>query len=123
MKKNMLVPVSVGIAILGCVLAVSANVTTGKIHQNLEQERYKRMLAEQDLLKADQTLQQMQTELSDSRRKIDTIQKIVNDGKSDNSSLRTQMDNLSKEKESLRQQVEQLQAQTIAPSTTSEKAN
>lgn len=111
MKKNMVVPVAVAVAIIGCVLAVSANVTTSKIHKNLDQERYKRFAAEQELLKANSALQEVQGELTESRQKIEGIQKIVSDGNSANSNLKNQLDALNKEKEALRQQLQQTQSE------------
>ena len=109
MKKNFSVPIAIGVAVIGCAVAVSANLNAGKAAKNLQQERYNRMLAEQDLLKANPTLQQMQAQLKDSQQKIDSIQRIVSDGKSTTSSLQGQVDTISKERDTLKQQIQQLQ--------------
>ena len=66
--KNMTLPVAVFVAIIGCVLAVSANVTTSKMHSDIEQERYKRLAAEEQLQKAMGMISQLKVQLTDSQR-------------------------------------------------------
>ncbi len=100
--------VSVAVAILGCLLAISASITTGKINRNLDQERYEKLLAQEQLQQANSRVKTLEAEVTDSRNKIESILKILNEGKSTTSNLESQLDNLTKENELLKQQIEQL---------------
>lgn len=108
--KNMTVPVAVGVAIIGCVLAVSANVTTSKIHKDLDQERYKRIIAEKELQKATNQIKQLERQLGDAESKVSSIRQIIEQGNSEVQNLQTQLEALSKEKSALRQQLKQFQS-------------
>lgn len=125
--KNMTLPVAVAVAIIGCVLAVSANVTTSKMHEDLDQERYKRMSAEKQLQKAHAAINRFKTELSDARNKIQGIQEILNVGQSARESLKGELESVSQEREALRKEreslmkkVEQLQKES-APQASQEE--
>ena len=107
--KNMSVPVAVFVAIVGCVLAVSANVTTSKIHQNLEQERQKRLAAEQELQKAQGSVGQLRGQLGEAQQKLKVIDDVINQGKSTTTNLKNQLDALASEKAALANQVKELQ--------------
>ena len=106
--KKMTLPVAVAVAIIGCVLAVSANVTTSKMNDNLDQERYQRMLVEKQFQKAQGTIKELQNELKASRAKIQSIEQILNQGESATADLKAQLEAVAKEKETLRQQIEAL---------------
>lgn len=105
--KNMIVPVSVAVAIVGCVLAVSANGTTSKIHQDLHQERYQRLLAEEQLNKSQMTVKSLQSELEETRDKLAGIKEILDKGQSD---LKSQINQMQQENQALMTQLQQMQA-------------
>ena len=109
--KNMSLPVAVFVAIVGCVLAVSANVTTSKMHRHLEQERYQRMLAESQLQKADNTIKALKKELSATQDKIAGITQILNQGQTAAENLKSQLKGMAQEKDSLSQEIQQLQSE------------
>ena len=110
--RNRVLPWAVGVAILGCVLAVSANVTTSKIHENLANERHLRMILEQQLQGASQKIQVLERHLAESQEKLGGIEAILNQGKDTTNDLRARLDSVTKEKERLAQQMVQLQNQT-----------
>jgi len=121
--NKMTLPVAVAVAIVGCVLAVSANVTTSKMHSDLEQERYKRMAAEQQIQKFRNIEMRYKAELRDTSDKIRKIKEILDAGKSKNKSLKGQLNSVSqerssllKEKEALMQRISKMQKE-VASST------
>ncbi len=107
--KSMTLPVAVAVAIIGCVLAVSANVTTSKMHQNLEKERYKRIVAEEQLQKAQATIKAMGAELKAAQAKIGSIEEILNLGASAKKDLEAKLKNVETEKQQMSTQIQQLQ--------------
>jgi septal ring factor EnvC (AmiA/AmiB activator) len=109
--KNITVPVAVAIAIVGCVLAVSASVNMSRLDQRLAQERYTRLAVEQKLQQAQKVIKQQAADLKDSQAKIGNIENILNQGKSTASDLKAQLDKQTKEKAALAQQLQQLQSQ------------
>jgi len=105
-KKTLTLPVAVGVAILGCVLAVSANVTTSKTIEDLKEERYKRMLAEEQLQKAKNDVTSLNTRLVETQNKIQGIEKILNQGRTEAQKLEQQLSAIQQEKATLMQQIE-----------------
>jgi septal ring factor EnvC (AmiA/AmiB activator) len=102
---NRALPVAVFVGILGCVLAVSANVTTSKIHENLDQERHARMLVEEQLQAATKDVKALSVQLNDSQKKISDIESILSQGKANTSELKSELDAVTKEKEDLANQL------------------
>jgi len=105
----MTLPVAVFVAIVGCVLAVSANVTTSNIHQDLEKERYKRLSAEEQLQKDQGLIVRLRKDLADSQQKLGAIDQVINQGKSATTTLQSQLEAVNNEKAVLMEQVQQLQ--------------
>lgn len=109
--KKMTLPIAVAVAIIGCVLAVSANVTTSQLSTKLENERAKRFMAEEALQKTQIEVKKLEGQLQDSQAKLSKIQEVFNQGQSKTTELSTQMKNLMQEREQLKAQVQQLQSQ------------
>ena len=109
--KNRVLPWAVGVAILGCVLAVSANVTTSKMHESLIRERHARLETEQYLQTAAAKIQSLQSQLAESQQKFDNIQAILNQGKTAANDLQSQLDKALQEKEILAQKMSELETQ------------
>ena len=107
--KNRVLPWAVGVAILGCVLAVSANVTTSKIHDNLNQERHARMVVEQQLQMAGTKIKALEVQLTESQKKLQGIEAIVMQGRSTTSDLQAQLDAMAQEKSRLEAQIQSQQ--------------
>lgn len=112
--KRITLPVAVGVAILGCVLAVSANVTTSQMHGSLQKERYHRLVTEQQLQQTQSQMHQILMELAASRAKIDGIEKIINQGQSNSQELRGQLEALAQERDALKKQIQTLGGQAAA---------
>ena len=108
--KSMTLPVAVAVAIIGCVLAVSANINAIKLQDNLKEERYRRISTERQLQAAENTINGLNADLNKAQSKINGIQQIVNQGQTSNSDLKTQLDQIAKEKELLQQQLQNMQA-------------
>ncbi len=128
--RHMIVPGAVAVAIVGCVLAVRANVTTGRMHGDLGQERYKRMVAEEQLQKSEDATRRLEMELAKERNKIKGIQGILHIGQVDNKTLKAQvasMDveraSLYKERESLMSRIGQLQTAPASSDAQAQEAN
>ena len=115
MKKTMTLPVAVAVAIIGCVLAVSANVTTSKTVEDLKQERYKRMVAEEQLQKAKNDVSALSEQLFDSQAKIESIERILNQGKTETQQLEQDLSAAQADKASLLQQLQEMQERSQGP--------
>lgn len=104
--KNNVLPIAVGIALLGCVLAVYANLNSSKLNTTLDSERSKRIAAEEQLSKAQQQIGLLEKDLGDAKSKMTSIEKILNDGKE----LAAELEVIKQEREMLKQQVESFNA-------------
>jgi peptidoglycan hydrolase CwlO-like protein len=109
--KNRLLPWAVGVAILGCVLAVSANVTTSKIHENLNNERHARLRTEQQLQLAATRIRSLQAQLAESEKKFQNIQDILNQGRSTTHDLQSKLEQVTREKEMLAKRMSEIKDQ------------
>lgn len=113
--KNAIFPVSIVIAILGCALAVNAYITSGNMRQNLEEERYKRMVAEEHMQNTKTEMTKIRADLAAATQTLASIQQLVNKGKDANSELRSELDQAKKERDALKQQIEKIQVTTVLP--------
>lgn len=112
--KKMTLPIAIFVAILGCVLAVSANVTTMKIHGSLRQEQFKRIKAEQQLQAAVNDIRLMKQQLTESRNALDGIRAILDSDRNASDALQAQLNKMKQEKKSLESQVNTLMQQKQA---------
>ncbi len=103
--KNATLPIAVGVAILGCVLAVYANLNSSKLSKDLDEERYKRLTAEQQLQNAQQKIGTAEAELGDAKSKMASIENILTNGKTAEKQLMGQLDELKMQNEALKQQL------------------
>lgn len=104
--KNLTVPIAVAIGIVGCVLAASANLTASKLHESLEQERYKRIVAEEQVQTTKNTVKTLESDLADSKGKLASIEDIL---KSNKTAMENQMEKIAKERDALKQQLQTVQ--------------
>jgi len=107
--KNKSLPVAVFVAIVGCVLAVSANVTTSKMHEKVKNERFKRLDLEKNILKLTQENNALKKDLAGKSSKLAQIEKIFNVGKAEKDNLKTELQKVVTEKDTLRSKIENLQ--------------
>ena len=103
--KKMTLPVAVAVAIIGCVLAVSANVTASKAQQSLNQERFRRMSIEEQLQTALSKVKGLQAQLAETQKKIGSIQGILDEGNSARADLEKQLKEMAEQKAALQQQL------------------
>ena len=108
--KGMNLAVAVAVAIIGCVLAVSANVNAIKVQETLKEERYQRIATENKLQMAEKAISTLNADLATAKKKMDGIQQILNQGQASNTDLKAQLEHAAKEKGFLQQQVQTLQA-------------
>jgi septal ring factor EnvC (AmiA/AmiB activator) len=102
--KNAMLPVAIGVAVLGLVLAVYANTNSGGLKAVLDQERSKRFAAEQQLLKAQQKVDSLEVELGEVTSKMSSIEKILTDGRQTEKVLLQELEAVKKEREALIEQ-------------------
>lgn len=107
MNKNILLPIIVGIALLGCFLAVNANF--GAMKQNLNLERYNRLDAESKLDAAVKKSAKLEQQLTDAKRKLEGIQNIVDEGQSVTSELKSTVESTTKENSELKLAIKKMQ--------------
>ena len=107
--KKMTLPVAVAVAIIGCVLAVSANVTASKAQESLNQERFRRMSIEENLQTALSKIKSLQGQLAEKQEKIDSIEGILNQGNSALADKEKQLQSMAQQKQALEEQLKALQ--------------
>ncbi|MEW5895997.1 MAG: hypothetical protein AB1650_09635 [Candidatus Omnitrophota bacterium] len=120
--KNTIVSVAVVVALLGCLLAVFANVSSSKLNRALDEERYKRMTAEQNLQKAEQNLSSAEAELGKAKSKMASIEKILNDGRLVEEQLKGELKAVQQENEELMTQLTDIQQTVTVAETQPEPA-
>ena len=112
MKKNQLqsklLVIAVILVIGASLMAMSSNQTAGKIKQELEQERYNRMVAEEGLSKTQSKINALESELTTAKDKIQTVQAILATGQEEASDLKSQLDSATRAKASLEKKIEEL---------------
>lgn len=94
------------------LMALSSNRAVGHIKRDLDQERYKRILAEENLSKSSAKITGLETELSATRDKIQNVQTILQEGKSETTDLKVQLERMTKAKEALEKKIEELKNAT-----------
>ena len=113
--KNRVLPWAVAVGILGCVLAVSANVTTSNMHESLNRERHARLATEEKLQGAVNEIKKLDAQLAESEKKFQNIQAILNQGRDMTNDLQTKLDAVTKEKETMAAKMAELQDQAKKP--------
>lgn len=106
--KNKILLVVIVLMVGFLLMTLSSNQTLGHMKRDLDQERYKRIVAEENLNKASVKISTLETELSTTRDKIQSIQAILQEGKNETSDLKGQLESVIKAKEALEKKIEQL---------------
>ena len=106
-KQKILVAVVILMVMTG-VMAVNTQRTLGKFQQNLDRERYQRMVAEENLNKAATKISSLESELGTIRDKIQSAQVILEEGQKTNADLQSQLEAITKAKETLEKRMEEL---------------
>ena len=101
--------ISVIVLMVGFLLmALTSNQAVGHIKRDLDQERYKRIVAEENLSKASAKVNSLEMELSSTRDKIQSVQVILQEGKTVTTDLKVQLERMTKTKEALEKKIEEL---------------
>lgn len=112
MNKNILLSCVLGVAFLACAFAVNANMDAMK--KNINLERYNRLEAERKLDVSLKNTQRLDEQLKDAKRKLQGIQSIVTEGETITNQLKSTAESTSKENESLKATIKQLQEELAA---------
>lgn len=104
----MSLPVAVFVAILGCVLAVSANVTTMQIHDQLKKERLRRFQAENTMQKMAQELKIIKSQANQYNQDLASIQEILGKRDTEKNAMKKQLDSLNEQNQVLLDQLDNL---------------
>lgn len=118
--KNKILLVVIVLMIGFLFMALSSNQTAGHIKRDLDQERYKRIVAEENLGKASSKINSLETELSGTRDKIQSAQAILQEGKAETSDLKIQLEHMTKAKEALEKKIEELKNATASEAVPTE---
>ena len=92
-----------------CLVAITANNTVDGLRQDLEKERYDRMVSEEKLQKAGSRIKSAEDQLAASENKLKGIQAIVDENHSANDGLKAQLENLAQTKSLLEKKVQELE--------------
>ncbi len=113
-KNQLLVVVSV--VAVGCFLmALTANKSASQAKQELDQERYKRFNAEQNLTDANKRVNALESEIASLRDRVQSVQTILDEGKTQANDLKAQLETMNKTKELLEKKIEDLKASSNLP--------
>ncbi len=112
MNKSVLLPIVFGVAIVGCLIAVTVNF--GAMEQTLNRERYNRMDIEQKLEQQLKKSMALSAQLGEANQQLEGIQKIVNKDQAAASQLKASVEVTSKENEDLKAAVKKLQDELAA---------
>jgi chromosome segregation ATPase len=102
--------VAIVLMVISGLMAINSNKTLAKLQQNLDRERYQRMVAEENLNKAITRMNSMASELASTRNKIQSVQAILEEGQKNNSDLRSQLESTINAKEALEKKIEELKS-------------
>ena len=120
--RDKILVVSLILLIGTCVMTLISNQITGRMQEALNQERYKRITAEENFNKAASKINSLENELAGVRDKIQSVQTILEEGKQTNADLESHLESVTKAKETLENKIDELQSQVAAaPKSTPEQ--
>src|SRR3989338_3602201 len=111
MKNSVVIGVVI-LTLLSCGFIFKANQDLEAERAKLVRERYLRMEAEEGLQRADGKVKSLERELTYSRDKLESIKGILDNGQTENVSLKGDLEALKKAKEELEQKVMGLESIT-----------
>jgi len=106
--KNKILLLVIVLMVGSLLMALSSNQAVGHIKRDLDQERYKRIVAEENLSKSSAKINGLEIALSATRDKIQSVQTILQEGKSETTDLKVQLERMTKAKEALEKKIEEL---------------
>ena len=106
-KQKILVVAIILMAMAG-LMTINSKRTLGKLQQDLDRERYQRLVAEENFHKAATKINSLESELAAIRDKIQSAQVILEEGQKTNADLQSQLEAITKAKETLEKRMEEL---------------
>ncbi len=106
--KNMVVPVAVIVFVLVCVMTVMTSIQNKKNFSLLEQERYKRLTAEEKLQVVQTHAAKAEADLQAAQEKLNGIDGILQQGNSVAQKLTTELENVKGERDLVQKQLMEL---------------
>ncbi len=106
--KNKILLLVIVLMVGSLLTALSLNQAVGHIKRDLDQERYKRIVAEENLSKSFLKINNLEKEFSSARDRIQSVQTILQEGKSETTDLKVQLERMTKAKEALEKKIEEL---------------
>ena len=106
--KNMTTWIAVAGIVLCVVIVFQVSQHLTKVSQNLDQERYQRMEAEEKLLKTEAQLKSLQRDAAQAESKLQSIEAVLEQGKTENADLKVQLEAINKTKSDLEQRIQEI---------------
>jgi len=103
--RNLTVILAVTLMILSCWLAYTYHKTARQAENELNQERYNRMIAEEGLEKSLGELEGIRTELSRTEDKVKNIERLLGETKDMNKDLKVRLDKASQIQKELEERI------------------
>ncbi len=113
-SKSLIIGAAILLTFFSCFLSISSSQQASKIREGLDQERYNRMVVEEQLEKAKVTIVSLQSQLEGANTKIKGIQALVEEGQNATSDLQAQLQSVSQLKSSLEKKLEEIQQKSMA---------
>ena len=107
--KSAIYAVIIIVMIGSCLVAITANNNVDEIRQDLEKERYDRMVAEEKLQKAGSRIKSAEDQLASSENKLKGIQAIVDENHSANDGLKSQLEEMAAANQALQKKVQDME--------------
>ena len=100
---------AVAFAVMGGGLAYRYNQEALNAQKELNQERYNRMIAEENLQKADAKIKLLQSDIARSEDKLKSVENILDETKTVNSDLKARIDKATEIKQDLENKIKELE--------------
>jgi len=107
--KIVLIGFTIFVIVFSCGLAIRYNQNAGHARHELDGERYKRMVLEENLQAADQKILTLNADLKHAQSKIESITVALENTREMNVDLKNRLDRASKAQLSLDRQISELQ--------------
>ncbi len=112
--KIVLIGFTVVLVVLSCGLAIRYNQDAGSARHELDGERYKRMISEEKLQKANQEISTLNADLKRAQNKVENIAVALEGAKEVNANLRSRLDKASIIQTSMDKRISELM-QLVSP--------
>ena len=105
------------VVLLSSFLAFHYSQNAGHAAQELNQERYLRMVSEENLQKANKRIASLESDLEKIQNKIKSFERLIEQNTAINNDLKTRLENASQVKDELEQKLKELKQVSGVPAT------